>query len=53
MPYLGIFTLEFDRKVWCKKISLNLGPKMPDLRIFGLEFENDIVIFEMSTFEFA
>ena len=27
-----------------KKKSLNLGPKMPDLGIFGLEFENNIVI---------
>ena len=33
--------------------SLNLGPKMPDLGIFGLEFENDIAIFEISMLEFA
>ena len=26
---------------------------MPDLRIFGLGFENTIVIFEISVFEFA
>ena len=26
---------------------------MPDLGIFGLEFENNIVIFEISTFEFV
>ena len=27
-----------------------LGPKMPDLGIFGQEFENNFVIFETSTF---
>ena len=26
---------------------------MPDLGIFGLEFENNIVIFEISTLEFV
>ena len=26
---------------------------MPDLCIFGLEFENNFVIFEITTFEFA
>ena len=31
--------------------SLNLGPKTPDLHIFGLEFENIIVIFEISTLD--
>ena len=29
---------------------LKLGPKMPDLGIFGQEFENNFVIFETSTF---
>ena len=33
--------------------SLNLGPKMPYLRIFGLEFQKNIVIFEISTLEFV
>ena len=36
-----------------KQKCLNLGPKMPDLFIFGLELENNIVIFEISTFEFV
>ena len=41
-------------KVWCKnKKSLNLGPKIIDLGIFGLGFENNIFIFEISTLDFA
>ena len=36
-----------------KKKRINLGPKMSDLDIFGLEFENNIVIFEISTLEFV
>ena len=41
-------------KVWCKKQkSLNLGPKVPDFRILGLEFENIIAIFEASILEFV
>ena len=38
----------FDLKI---KI-LKLAPKMPYLGIFGLEFENNIVMFEISTLEF-
>ena len=34
------------------KKCLSLGPQMPDLSTFGLEFENNIVIFEISTLEF-
>ena len=34
-----------------KKKSLNLEPQIPYLGIFELEFENDIVIFEISTLE--
>ena len=30
---------------------LNLGPKIPYLGIFGLEFENNVVIFEITTLE--
>ena len=30
----------------------NLGPKMPCLGIFGLEFEKTIVMFEISTLQF-
>ena len=37
---------------------LNLGPDLPDLKIlnlsiFGLEFENTIAIFEISTLKFV
>ena len=32
---------------------LNLGPKIPDLGILGLEFENKNVILEISTLEFV
>ena len=39
-------------KVWCKK-SLSLGPKMPDLRVLGLELENAIVIFKIGTLVFV
>ena len=36
-----------------KKKYLNLGPKMLDLGIFGLEFEKYIVILEISTLQFV
>ena len=36
-----------------KQKCLNLGPKTPDFSIFGLEFENNIVIFEISTLKFV
>ena len=32
---------------------LNLGPRIPYLSIFLLEFENDIVILEMGTVKFV
>ena len=35
------------------KKCLNLGPKIPDLGIFALEFENNIVTFEISTLKFV
>ena len=69
MPYLGILGLEFKKllsymksapsnlsncKISQKKQkSLNLGPKMPYLGIFWLEFEKIIVIFDITTTEFA
>ena len=68
MLYLGALGSNFEKplsylksrssnlshsKCWCKKKSLNLGPKMPVLRIFGLEFENTAVIFEISVLEFV
>ena len=36
-----------------KQKCLNLGPKRLELCIFGLEFENNIVIFEIGTLEFV
>ena len=36
-----------------KQKCLNLGPKMPDLGIFGVEFLKGIVIFEISTLKFV
>ena len=69
MPYSGILGYNFEKielylksvpsnlsycKVWCKtKKSLNLGPKILYLYIFGLEFENNIVIFEISALKFV
>ena len=35
------------------KKCLNSGPKMLDLGIFGLEIENNIVIFDIGTLEFV
>ena len=69
MTYLGIFGLgsqkaivmivisplklvqlqNFEKKQKC----LNLGPKIPYLGMFRLDFENDIVIFEISTLTFV
>ena len=41
-------------KVWCKtKKHLNLWPKILYLYIFGLEFEKNILIFEISTLKFV
>ena len=36
-----------------KQKCLNLRPKMNDLGICGLEFKNNIVIYEISTLEFV
>ena len=36
-----------------KQKCLNLGQKRLELCIFGLEFENNIVIFEIGTLEFV
>ena len=50
-----ILTLKFFylKNFMKKQKSLNLGPKMPDLGILGLEFESNIVIFEICTLEFV
>ena len=69
MGYFGIFREEFWRsycqisnqhlqiclfvKFHKKQQCLDLGPKKPDLCILGLEFENNIVIFEISTLQFV
>ena len=59
MPNLGVLGSNFEKlfsylklapsnlsycKVWGKIKSINLGPKVPDLGTFGLEFENNIEI---------
>ena len=68
MPYLGIWvfiylgnaifefsTLKFVylHNFMEKQKCLNLRPKMNDLEICGLEFKNNIVIYEISTLEFV
>ena len=44
-----VYLQNFTKKEKC----LNLGPKMSDLCIFELEFENNIVILEVSTLGFV
>ena len=44
-----VYLQNFTKKHKC----LNVGPKMPDLDIFRLEIENNVVIFEISTLEFV
>ena len=46
-PQICLFA-KFHKK---NQKCLNLGPKMPDLCIFGLEFENNIVIPALFMFE--
>ena len=43
-----VYLQNFTKKQKC----LNLGSKMPDLGILGLEFENNTVIFEISTLDY-
>ena len=68
MPYLGIFWEKFKKyhcHIWnqhpqiCRFSKIHektkipkFGTKMPDLSILGLEFESNIVIFEISSLEF-
>ena len=44
-----VYFQNFAKKQKC----LNLGPKMPHLGIFGLEFEKANVLFEISTLKFV
>ena len=44
-----VYLQNFAKKQKC----LNLGPKMPHLGIFGLEFEKSHVQFEISTLKFV
>ena len=44
-----VYLQNFTKKQKC----LNLGPKMLDLGIFGLEIENSFVIFNISTLDFV
>ena len=55
MSYLKSAPLKFGllQNFAKKQKCLNLGPEMPDLGILGLEFKNNIVIFEISTFKFV
>ena len=53
---LEISSLEFvlfQNFVKKRRKYLNLGPRIPYLSIFLLEFENDIVILEMGTAKFV
>ena len=43
----------FQNFVKKRRKYLNLGPRIPYLSIFLLEFENDIVILEMGTVKFV
>ena len=68
MPYLGIIRLEFEKNIIRFEISglefvllqslvqtlssFNLTPKMLDIGIFGMEFENKTVIFEICPLKF-
>ena len=36
-----------------KQKCLNFVQKIPDMGVFGLEFRNDIVVFEISTLQFV
>ena len=44
-----VYLQNFMKKQKC----LNLGPKTPNLGNFGLEFENNIVIFEIRILKFV
>ena len=57
--YIVIFEISslefvlFQNFVKKRRRYLNLGPRIPYLSIFLLEFENDIVILEMGTVKFV
>ena len=66
MPYLGVLGSNFEKPLsyleptpsnlsYCKfgAKKIHLGSKTPDLCILGLEFQNIIVIFEISVLEFV
>ena len=44
-----VYLQNFTKKQKCQ----NLGPKMPDLGIFGYSPKNSIAVFEISTLEFV
>ena len=44
-----VYLQNFTKKQKC----LNLVQKIPDMGVFGLEFRNDIVVFEISTLQFV
>ena len=45
---ISTFKYVYLQNITKKQKCLNFGPKMPDLCIFGLKFENNIVIFEIN-----
>ena len=58
MPALGISLLVFQNSIVIFEIGLvqkrrNLETKMPDLVVFVIKFECNIVIFGISTLEFV
>ena len=59
MPYLGILG-DMILKNYCQTAKFSGKIKMPEfgtkmlyLGVFGLEMENNVVIFEISTFKFV
>ena len=50
---ISVLELNLQQILVEKSKSLHLGPKMSDLSIIGLKFENNIFIFEVHALEFA
>ena len=51
MPYWAFLTENASFRYFCAR-CLNLRTNVPVLGVFGLELENSIVIFEVSTHKF-
>ena len=50
---ISTFKFVYLQNFMKKQKCLNLGPKTPNLGNFGLEFENNIVIFEIRILKFV